>query len=94
MNEEPVPTFLTSPQTTIGLGQSLTWFQQLITELLLCVFRQVSSHTDIRSIFHLLGEQNEFYQRFEPLFSLLDEQPSPIPFDWSLLMYRNRCYRS
>ncbi|CAF1577595.1 unnamed protein product [Adineta steineri] len=25
-------------------------------KLLLCVFRQVSSHTDIHSIFHLFGE--------------------------------------
>jgi len=94
MNEQPASTFLTSTQTTIGLGQSSTWFTQLTTSLLLCVFRQVSSHTDIRSIFHLLGEQNEFYHRFESLFSLLDEQPSPVPFDWSLLMYTDRCYRS
>ncbi|UJR28319.1 hypothetical protein I4U23_009562 [Adineta vaga] len=94
MNEQPIPTFLTIPQTTIGLGQSSTWFSQLTTQLLLCVFRQVSSHTDIRSIFHLLGERNEFYHRFEPLFSLLDEQPSPVPFDWSLLMYTDRCHRS
>ncbi|CAF0851585.1 unnamed protein product [Adineta ricciae] len=94
MNEQPIPKFLTSTETTIGLGQSSAWFTQLTTELLLCVFRQVSSHTDIRSIFHLLGEQNEFYHRFEPLFSLLDEQPSPVPFDWSLLMYNDRCYLS
>jgi hypothetical protein len=94
MNEQPASTFLTSTQTTIGLGQTSTWFTQLTTSLLLCVFRQVSSHTDIRSIFHLLGEQNEFYHRFESLFSLLDEQPSPVPFDWSLLMYTDRCYRS
>jgi len=94
MNEQTVPTFLSSTQTNIGLGQSLTWFTQLTTELFLCVFRQVSSHTDIRSIFHLLGEQNEFYHRFEHLFALLDEQPSPVPFDWSLVMYTDRCYRS
>ena len=94
MNEQPVPTFLSSTQTTIGLEQSTVWFTQLATELCLCVFRQVSSHTDIRSIFHLLGEQNEFYVRFEPLFSLLEEQPSPVPFDWSLVMYPDRCYRS
>jgi hypothetical protein len=94
MNEQPIPTFLSSTQTNIGLGQSLNWFTQLTTELCLCVFRQVSSHTDIRSIFHLLGEQNEFNRRFESLFSLLDEQPSPVPFDWSLLMYTDRCYRS
>ncbi|CAF1518976.1 unnamed protein product, partial [Adineta steineri] len=94
MNEQPTPTFLSSTQTSIGLGQSSTWFTQLTTELLLCVFRQVSSHTDIRSIFHLLGPQNEFYRRFERLFALLDEQPSPIPFDWSLVMYTDRCYRS
>ncbi|CAF5052169.1 unnamed protein product, partial [Rotaria sp. Silwood1] len=94
INEQPTPKFLTSIETSIGLGQTLTWFTQLTNELLLCVFRQVSSHTDIRSIFRLLGEQNEFYHRFEPLFSLLDEQPSPIPFDWSLVMYTDRCYRS
>ncbi len=94
MNEQPVPTFLSSTQTNIGLGQSSNWFTELTNELLLCVFRQLSSHTDIRSIFHLLGEQNEFYHRFEPLFSLLDEQPSPVPFDWSLVMYTDRCYRS
>ncbi|CAF4428259.1 unnamed protein product [Rotaria sp. Silwood2] len=94
MNEQPTLTFLTSTQTTIGLGQTSTWFTQLTNELLLCLFRQVSSHTDIRSIFHLLGEKNEFYRRFEPLFSLLDEQPSPIPFDWSLVMYTDRCFRS
>ncbi|CAF0865302.1 unnamed protein product [Rotaria sordida] len=93
INEQPIPKFLTSTETYIGLGQTSTWFEQLINELLLCVFRQVSSHTDIRSIFHLLGEKNEFY-RFEPLFSLLDEQPSPVPFDWSLVMYTDRCYRS
>jgi hypothetical protein len=94
MNEQPVPKFQTSTQTNIGLGQTLNWFNQLTTELCLCVFRQVSSHTDIRSIFHLLGEQNEFYRRFDPLFSLLEEQPSPVPFDWALVMYRDRCYRS
>ncbi len=94
MNEQPVPKFQSSTQTNIGLGQTLTWFNQLTTELCLCVFRQVSSHTDIRSIFHLLGEQNEFYHRFNPLFSLLEEQPSPVPFDWALVMYRDRCYRS
>jgi hypothetical protein len=94
MNEQPIPTFLSSTQTNTGLEQSSIWFSQLTTELFLCVFRQVSSHTDIRSIFHLLGEQNEFYRRFEPLFALLDEQPSPIPFDWSLVMYTDRCYRS
>ena len=94
MNEQATPDFLSSSQTNIGLDQSSTWFSIVINELLLCVFRQVSSHTDIRTIFHLLGEQNEFYKRFEPLFSLLEEQPSPIPFDWSLLMYSDRCYRS
>jgi hypothetical protein len=94
MNEQAVPSFLSSTQTSIGLGQSSIWFTQLTTELFLCVFRQVSSHTDIRSIFHLLGAENEFYRRFNPLFSLLDEQPSPVPFDWSLLMYTDRCYRS
>jgi hypothetical protein len=94
MNEQPIPKFLSSRQTNIGLEQSSTWFTQLTTELFLCVFRQVSSHTDIRSIFHLLGEDNEFYRRFELLFSLLDEQPPPIPFDWSLVMYTDRCYRS
>ena len=94
MNEQPVPAFLSSTPTNVGLGQSASWFKQLTTELFLCVFRQVSSHTDIRSIFHLLGEQNEFFQRFNPLFTLLDEQPSPVPFDWSLVMYPDRCYRS
>jgi hypothetical protein len=94
MNEQPVPKFQTATQANIGLGQTLTWFNQLTTELCLCAFRQVSSHTDIRSIFHLLGEQNEFYHRFDPLFSLLEEQPSPVPFDWALVMYRDRCYRS
>lgn len=94
MNEQPSPTFISSTQTNIGLGQPLNWFTELTRELLLCIFRQVPSHTDIRSIFHLLGVQNEFYHRFEPLFALLDEQPSPIPFDWSLVMYTDRCYRS
>ncbi|CAF4296205.1 unnamed protein product [Rotaria socialis] len=94
LNEPTKPKFLSSTQANIGLGQSSAWFTQLTTQLLLCVFRQVSSHTDIRAIFHLLGEQNEFYHRFEPLFSLLEEQPSPIPFDWSLLMYTDRCYLS
>lgn len=94
MNDQLTPTFLSAKQTNIGLGQSLNWFNQLTTDLCLCVFRQVSSHADIRTIFHSLGEQNEFYQRFEPLFSLLDEQPSPVPFDWALVMYKDRCYRS
>ena len=94
MNDQLTPTFLTSKNSSIGLGQSSIWFNQLTTDLCLCVFRQVSSHSDIRSIFHALGEQNDFYQRFEPLFSLLDEQPSPVPFDWALVMYKDRCYRS
>lgn len=94
MNEQPVPAFLSSTSTNVGLGQSARWFKELTTQLFLCVFRQVSSHTDIRSIFHLLGEQNEFFHRFELLFALLDEQPSPVPFDWSLVMYSDRCYRS
>ena len=94
MKGQSTPAFLTYTQTNIGLEQSSSWFTQLTTQLLLCVFRQVSSHNDIRSIFLLLGEQNEFYHRFEPLFALLDEQPSPVPFDWSLIMYSDRCYRS
>ena len=94
MKGQSTPAFLTYTQTDIGLEQSSSWFTQLTTQLLLCVFRQVSSHNDIRSIFLLLGEQNEFYHRFEPLFALLDEQPSPVPFDWSLIMYNDRCYRS
>jgi hypothetical protein len=67
MNEQPLPTFLSSTQASIDLGQSLTWFTQLTTELLLRVFRQVSLHINIRSIFYLLDEQNEFYRRFKPL---------------------------
>ena len=94
MNEQPEPKFLLSTQTDIGLEQSSKWFAQVIQELCLCVFRQLSSHTDIHSIFNLFGQHNEFYQRFERLFSILDEQPSPIPFDWSLVMYTDRCYRS
>mgnify|MGYP001029231326 FL=1 len=94
LNEQPTPTFISSSLENLGLGQSITWFNQLTTELLLCVFRQLSSHTDIRSIFHLLGEHNEFHRRFEPLFALLDEQPSPVPFDWALVLYTDRCYRS
>lgn len=94
INEELKPTFLNSIGMSIGLGQTLVWFTQLTQELLLCVFRQLSSHTEIRAIFNLLGNQNEFYCRFESLFALLEEQPSPVPYDWSLLMYNDRCYRS
>ncbi|CAF0788900.1 unnamed protein product [Didymodactylos carnosus] len=77
----------------IGLGESQQWLKQVTTNCLTIMFRQLRSLTDIRIILNLLGEKSEFY-RYKNLFEILESNPSPISFDWSCILYTDRCYRS